>query len=600
MSQKQIPPTPDPAKLAENWNTIAERSRRLLEDFAKKQAAGELPNTDPNEFAVITRPLQTFIERVSRDPTQLMSAQFGLWQDSITLWQRMGQKMMGGQVDPVIEPAPGDKRFKDDAWIENPVFDFIMQSYLLAAKYTTAALPTQDHGSTDSKKKSQQLEFYTKQFIDAMSPSNFAATNPAVLRETVNSGGENLVNGLKNLLDDLGADGQLRVKMTALDEFEVGKNVGTTPGKVVFETPLIQLIQYTPTTETVYKRPLLIIPPWINKFYILDLQPKNSFIKYAVDQGHTVFVISWVNPDEALTDKSFDDYLLEGSLAALDAIEKATGERDVNLVGYCLGGTLTACTVAYLEARNDKRVKSATYFASLVDFSEPGDLGVFIDEEHLDLVDRQMKKKGYLDGSTMATAFNALRANDLIWSFVVNNYLMGKEPFPFDLLFWNSDATRMPRVMHNFYLREMYLENRLREPGGISLNQTPLDLRAVKAPTYIVSTKDDHIAPWRSTYAATQLYSGQVRFVLGGSGHIAGIINPPSAKKYGHWIGTELGPDPDEWLANATAHDGSWWNDWRAWVRKYAGKKVPARVPGDAELAIIEDAPGRYVQVRAA
>ncbi|MBT6274645.1 MAG: alpha/beta fold hydrolase, partial [Chromatiales bacterium] len=336
----------------------------------------------------------------------------------------------------------------------------------------------------------------------------------------------------------------------------------------------------------------------INKFYILDLQPKNSFIRWAVEQGHTVFVISWVNPGSELAEKSFDDYLTEGSLAALDAIAEATGVKDVNLVGYCLGGTLLACTLAHLAAKGDKRAKSATYFASLADFSNPGELGLFIDEEHISVIESQMEKDGYLDGATMATTFNSLRANDLIWSFVVNNYLMGKEPLPFDLLYWNSDSTRMPRAMHSFYLRQMYLENRLMQPGGISLLGTPIDLRQITTPTYIVSTKDDHIAPWKSTYSVTQLYGGSTRFVLGGSGHIAGIINPPSANKYGHWINSELPPTPDEWLEGATQKDGSWWTDWQKWVRRYGGKKVASRTPGDGKLEPIEDTPGRYVLVR--
>jgi polyhydroxyalkanoate synthase len=361
----------------------------------------------------------------------------------------------------------------------------------------------------------------------------------------------------------------------------------------------MQLLQYTPSTETVYKRPLLIIPPWINKYYILDLRPKNSFIKWAVEQGHTVFVISWVNPDEKLAHKDFQDYMLEGPLAAMDAIEQATGERDCKVIGYCLGGTLLASMLAYMAEKGDTRVKAATFFVSMMDFSEPGELGVFIDEEQLARMDEQMEKTGYFDGSSMAEAFNLLRANDLIWGFVINNYLLGKDPFPFDLLYWNSDSTRMPCKMHSFYLHNLYERNLLCKPNGISLDGVGIDLTKVETPAYFISTKEDHIAPWKSTYAGTQLLSGPVRFVLGMSGHIAGIVNPPSAKKYGYWSNDELPEDCDQWLAGAESHDGSWWLDWKKWVQRHNGKKVPARVPGDGKLEVIEDAPGSYVRVRA-
>jgi polyhydroxyalkanoate synthase len=361
----------------------------------------------------------------------------------------------------------------------------------------------------------------------------------------------------------------------------------------------MQLIQYAPTTEQVYQRPLLVIPPWINKYYILDLQPKNSFIRYALDQGFTVFVISWVNPDADHAGKTFEDYMVDGPLAALDAIAQATGERETNVVGYCLGGTLLAATLAYLAVKKDRRIKAATFLASLTDFEDPGELGVFIDEEQLAAMDESMARRGYLEGREMATTFNMLRANDLIWSFVINNYLMGKEPFPFDLLYWNSDSTRMPYAMHSFYLRRFYQENRLIEPGGISLCGVPIDLRKIRIPVYMLSTREDHIAPWASTYAATQLYQGKMTFVLAGSGHIAGVINPPSVEKYGYWTNETLPPDPEAWLEGATQHAGSWWPHWRNWNAAHAGEKIAARVPGDGALTPIEDAPGSYVRTRA-
>jgi polyhydroxyalkanoate synthase len=389
------------------------------------------------------------------------------------------------------------------------------------------------------------------------------------------------------------------IKMTDMKAFKVGENIAVTPGKVVFQNDLMQLIQYEPTTETVQRRPLLIMPPWINKFYILDLRPKNSFIKWAVDQGHTVFVVSWVNPDERLAQKRFEDYMLEGPLAALDAMEAATGEREANVIGYCLGGTLLASTLAYMAAKGDDRFKSATYFVALTDFKEPGELGVFIDEEQLESLEERMAQHGYLEGSDMATTFNMLRANDLIWSFVVNNYLLGKEPFPFDLLYWNSDSTRMPAAMHSFYLRNMYQENKLIVPGGIELAGVPIDLRRVATPSFLLSTKEDHIAPWKSTYAATQIYQGPIKFCLAASGHIAGVVNPPGQGKYGHWTNDKLPASPDEWLAGATEHKDSWWPTWEKWIGKYAGGKVKARTPGDGKLKVIEAAPGSYVERKA-
>jgi polyhydroxyalkanoate synthase len=385
--------------------------------------------------------------------------------------------------------------------------------------------------------------------------------------------------------------------MTDMAAFKIGENIAVTPGKVVYQNDLMQLIQYAPSTETVKRRPLLIIPPWINKFYILDLRPKNSFIKWAVDQGHTVFVVSWVNPDERLAQKSFTDYMFEGPLAAFDAMEKATGEREVNVIGYCLGGTLLASTLAYMTAKGDDRVKSATYFVTMVDFAEAGELSVFIDEEQLAALEERMRTTGYLEGRDMATTFNMLRANDLIWSFVVNNYLLGKDPFPFDLLYWNSDSTRMPAAMHSFYLRNMYQENRLAQPGGITLDGVPIDLTKVKVPSFLLSTREDHIAPWKSTYAAMHLYRGPVKFTLSASGHIAGVVNPPGSK-YGHWENSRKPKSPEKWLETATLVNDSWWPSWEKWIAKYAGGQVPARQPGDGKLKPIEDAPGSYVTVR--
>ncbi len=574
---------------------IAARSQRILSEFLERQSTdGQFGMADPSNIG------KAFLELTAKmmaDPAKMMQAQMSLWQDHMSLWQHTAERMMGQQSDPVIAPERGDRRFKHDDWSENQVFDFIKQSYLLTARWIQSTA-TGVEGLDESTAK--KVEFYTRQFVDAMAPSNFVMTNPEVLKATVESKGENLVRGLNNLLGDLErGKGKLRISMTDLDAFELGRNVAVTPGKVVFQNELMQLLQYEPTTETVFKRPLLIIPPWINKFYILDLQPKNSFIKWVTDQGFTVFVVSWVNPDAKLAHKSFEDYMVECPLAALDAIEQATGERDITAIGYCLGGTLLAATLAYMAEAGDDRIKAATFFVTLVDFAEAGELGVFIDDEQIASLEERMDRDGFLDGAAMATSFNMLRANDLIWSFVVNNYLLGKDPIPFDLLYWNSDTTRMPAAMHSFYLRKMYHENLLSKPGGISLAGVPIDLRKVATPAYLLSTRDDHIAPWKSTYTATQIYGGPVRFTLATSGHIAGVINPPAAKKYGHWTNDEIAPTPDAWLAGATEHAGSWWPDWKRWNAKHSGKKIAARAPGGGTLKPIEDAPGSYAKVRA-
>ncbi|MGH7064536.1 MAG: class I poly(R)-hydroxyalkanoic acid synthase [Stellaceae bacterium] len=584
----------DAAGVSRQIADIAETSRRLVAEFLDRQGAGQnIGMADP--LAIGT----AFFEMTARmlaDPGRLVEAQIALWQDYMSLWQRTAERLAGGNPEPLIAPSAGDRRFRDPAWSDNAVFDFIKQSYLLTARWLQGVVHATDGIDAHTARK---IDFYTRQFIDAMAPTNFVLSNPEVLRATIDSRGENLLNGLKNLLDDLErGKGRLAISMTDITAFRLGENVAATPGKVVFQNELIQLIQYAPTTETVKRRPLLIIPPWINKFYILDLRPENSFIRWAVAQGHTVFVISWVNPDERLAAETFADYMLKGPLAALDAIEEATGEREANAIGYCLGGTLLACTLAFMAAKRDRRIKSATFFVTMLDFAEAGELSVFIDEEQLTALEKRMDDKGYLEGRDMATSFNMLRANDLVWSFVVNNYLLGKSPLPFDLLYWNADSTRMPAAMHSFYLRHMYQQNLVAKPGGISLAGVPIDLGKVRVPAFLLSTHEDHIAPWRSTYAATRLFEGPVKFVLSASGHIAGVINPPGGK-YGHWQNDANPPTPEEWLAGATQYPGSWWPLWEGWVVKYAGGEVPARHPGDGKLPPLEDAPGSYVKARA-
>ena len=580
-----------PLQLSLSLGEIAVRSHRLMLDFLTRRP--ELSGLgDPTGAG------QAFLQLTAKliaDPMSIAQAQLELWADHMKLWQRTTERLFDPTSASDQRPATTDRRFQHPAWSENILFDYIKQSYLISAE---AILSAVSRVNDLNPKTAHKVDFYTRQFVDAMSPSNFLATNPEVLQTTIETGGENLLRGLTNLLDDLERGrGQLAVTMTDLKAFRLGENIAATPGKVIFQNELMQLIQYAPSTPEVKRRPLVIVPPWINKFYVLDLRPKNSFIRWAVGQGHTVFVISWVNPDRRLAHKRFEDYMLEGPLAALTAIEAAAGEREVNAIGYCLGGTLLAATLAYLAAQNDDRIRSATYLGTLVDFTDVGDMAVFIDEEQLAVLEKRMRRRGYLEGRDMALAFNMLRANDLIWSFVISNYLLGKQPIPFDLLYWNADSTRMPATMHSFYLRNMYHENRLAIPGGISLAGVPIDLRRIETPTFIVSTREDHIAPWQSTYAATQLYQGPIKFVLANSGHIAGMISPPGSK-YGHWQNTNLPKTPAEWFETASLVQSSWWPTWEEWISGHSGGLVKAREPGGGLLKPIEDAPGSYVRAR--
>jgi polyhydroxyalkanoate synthase len=576
---------------------IAKRSNELVRRNTERLKTDDGYQVIDPRTVVAT--FQAFAQQAVRDPAPFLQEQMALWSDLSRLWQRMAARTLFEiQTEPVIAPGPQDKRFKNEAWSESPLFDFIKQSYLLTSRCLQSSVRAVKGVDPHIQ---HQAQFYTRQFVNALAPTNFAATNPAVLEAALGSRGENLIKGLRNLLEDLErGGGRLSLKMSDPAAFQFGKNIANSPGRVVFQNELMQLIQYTPTTKAVQRRPLLIVPPWINKFYILDLKPRNSFIKWCVDQGQTVFVISWINPGAELADKEFADYLLEGPIAAIEAIERATSEPDVNVLGYCIGGTLVSCTLAYLAARREKRVAAATLLTTLLDFSDVGDISVFIDAEQLKLADEHMYRRGYLEGHHMAEAFNLLRENDLIWFFVINNYLMGRDPSAFDLLYWNSDSTRMPATMQSFYLHNMYERNVLKNPGGVTLANVPIDLRRIEVPTYFLSTREDHIAPWHSTYAGTQLVSGPVRFVLGASGHVAGVINPPAANKYGYWTGKSLPADPEKWLKGAKFHQGSWWEDWEKWLAGHGGGEVPAREPGSGDLAAIEDAPGSYVQVRVA
>jgi polyhydroxyalkanoate synthase len=580
----------DPIQLSLSLAGIAVRSQRLMIDFlTRRPDLGGL--SDPTGMG------QAFLDltvKLIANPMPIAQMQLELWKEHIKLLQRTTERLAGITNKSERRPVTADRRFRHSAWTENVLFDYIKQSYLLSAEAILSAVNRVDGLKP---KTAHKVDFYTRQFVDAMAPSNFLATNPEVLETTIETGGENLLRGLTNLLDDLERGrGRLAITMTDLEAFRLGENVATTQGKVIFQNELMQLIQYAPSTVEVKRRPLIIVPPWINKFYVLDLRPETSFIRWAVDQGHTVFVISWVNPDERLAHKGFEDYMREGPLAALDVIGVATGEREVNAIGYCLGGTLLAATLGYLSAQNDDRIQTATYFVTLVDFTDVGDMAVFIDEEQLAVLEKRMQSRGYFEAHDMALAFNMLRANDLIWSFVVSNYLLGKQPIPFDLLYWNADSTRMPAAMQSFYLRKMYHENRLAVPGGIRLGGVAIDLARIKTPTFLLSAREDHIAPWQSTYAATQLYKGPIKFVLADSGHIAGVISPPGSK-YGHWQNPNLPKSATEWFETANPVQTSWWLAWEDWVSRHAGGSVKAREPG-GPLQPIEDAPGSYVRAR--
>ena len=544
----------------------------------------------PLDPAEITRAFQQIWLDAARNPGRAWSTYSDFVQQYTQVMASTALQFWGRSQEgkPVIAPEPGDKRFSASDWQQNPVLDAIKQSYLLAA---TTLLKSASEVEGLDEHQQRKLVFYLRQFLDAISPSNVAFTNPQVIQETVQSGGQNLVTGMEHLLSDLQA-GQM--KMTDTEAFTPGRNLALTPGQVVYRNKLIELIQYAPTTEKVYATPLLFIPPWINKYYILDMQPKNSLIKFLVDSGFTVFVISWKNPDASMEDTSFEDYLTLGPLAALATIKEITGSSKVNPVGYCIGGTLLSMALPYLDAQKDETVTCATFFVSLQDFSEVGDTSVFIDEPQVEYVEGQMKERGYLDSRSMATMFNMLRANDLIWSNVVNNYFLGKEPPAFDLLYWNADGTRMARAAHSFYLRNTYLENNLIKPNKIVLKGVPIDLGNIQQDIYAVGTEQDHIVPWKSAWRITQLAGGKVRFILGGSGHIAGIINPPS-KGRGYWANDKPVKSAEQWLESAEQHKGSWWTDWLEWLTPRSGEQVAPPAMGSAAHPPIAPAPGSYV-----
>jgi polyhydroxyalkanoate synthase len=589
-------PAPDVEALAHNIAQAIEQGGKVLAAYLAPRQSGEIKTTVAADIGEMVRSIGRVAEYYMTDPRRAFAAQAALTKQFVDLWASTLQRLQGEQAPPVAAHDVSDKRFADAAWRDNPYFDFIKQAYVLTTRWAEDLVKHADELDPHDREKAH---FYLRQVTAALSPSNFLATNPELLRTTLAESGENLVRGLKMLAEDIDAGrGNLRIRQSDTRAFKLGVNMAATPGKVVFRNALMELIQYEPSTPQVYKRPLLIVPPWINKFYILDLNPEKSFVRWAVAQGLTVFVISWVNPDERHADKDFDSYMREGILTALDCIEQATGEREIAAIGYCVGGTLVAATLGYMAATGDRRISSATFFATQIDFADPGELKVFVDAEQLKAVEERMAERGYLEGAQMANAFNMLRPNDLIWSYFVNNYLKGKEPMPFDLLVWNSDSTRMPAANHKFYLRNCYLQNDLSN-GRMRLGGKTLDLKKVTIPVYELATKEDHIAPARSAFTGAKCFGGPVRYVMAGSGHIAGVVNPPGKPKYQFWTDGPPEGKFEDWVAKAKETPGSWWPDWLAWLTSQMPDKVPARKPGGAKLKPLGDAPGDYVQVKA-
>ncbi|MBX3597157.1 MAG: class I poly(R)-hydroxyalkanoic acid synthase [Rhizobiaceae bacterium] len=576
---------------------------RTLENLGKAAAAWAEPRGLGEAHDSVSEPVADMVKTFSRltqywlsDPSRALEAQTRLLAGMFSVWQTAAQRAGGAEfVEDAITPERGDKRFQDEEWAKNAFFDFLKQTYLVFARWANDLV---EHASGLDEHTRHKAAFYVKQISFALSPSNFVLTNPELFRETMAANGANLVRGMKMLAEDIAAGkGELKLRQADVSKFEIGKNIALTPGKVVARNDLVEVIQYSPTTKDVLKRPLLICPPWINKFYILDLNPEKSFIRWAVEQGHTVFVISWINPDERHARKDWESYIREGIQFALDKIETETGEREVNAIGYCVGGTLLAAGLALMAQEGDDRIRTVTLFTTQVDFSYAGDLKVFVDEDQVKALEVAMNGRGYLDGTKMAMAFNMLRSGDLIWPYVINNYMRGKDPMPFDLLYWNSDSTRMAAANHSFYLRNCYLENNM-SAGRMKLAGRNISLSDIKIPVYNLATKEDHIAPARSVFVGCGFFGGKVEFVLSGSGHIAGVVNPPSLGKYQYWTGGKPVGALEDWVANATETPGSWWPHWQKWIEENDSQRVAARAPA-SNLKSLGDAPGTYVRIRA-
>ena len=587
----------DPERFALNMARMIEQAGKAASAWTEPREKGEIRDHVAEPVVDMVKTFSKLSEYWLSDPQRALEAQTRLFAGYMSVWANAVQRLSPNAEPPedAIKPERGDKRFQDPEWGRNAFFDFLKQAYLITSRWAADLV---EHAEGLDEHTRHKASFYVKQVSNAISPSNFILTNPELFRETMASNGENLVRGMKMLAEDIAAGrGDLKLRQSDYSRFEIGKNVAMTPGKVIGRSDVAEIIQYEPTTETVLRRPLLICPPWINKFYILDLNPEKSFIRWAVEQGHTVFVISWINPDQRHGSKSWEAYIREGLQYGLDMVERATGEREVNAVGYCVGGTLLAAALALLAQEGDDRIRSATFFTTQVDFTYAGDLKVFVDEEQIAALEQAMKEKGFLEGTKMATAFNMLRSGDLIWPYVVNNYMRGKEPLPFDLLYWNADSTRMGAANHSFYLRNCYLENNLSH-GRMEMGGHAISLADVTIPVCNIATREDHIAPAKSVFLGSRFFGGEVEFILAGSGHIAGVVNPPTLKKYQYWTGGKPTGELDDWLAKATEHPGSWWPYWQKWIEEKDADRVPARKPGKA-LKPLGEAPGTYVRMRA-
>ncbi|HSI42476.1 MAG TPA: class I poly(R)-hydroxyalkanoic acid synthase [Xanthobacteraceae bacterium] len=563
--------------------------------YLRPREDGRVKDDVAEEIADVMKTLGHVAEYWLSNPQRTVEAQSRLISGYMSLWSSTLKRLGGEDAAPVVTPQARDARFSDPEWSSNPFFDTLKQSYLLTANWAEKLVKDAD---VDRHTK-HKADFYIRQIAGAVSPSNFVLTNPELLRTTLASNGENLVRGMRMLAEDIEAGGgDLKIRQSDNSKFKVGENLAVTPGKVIFQNELMQLIQYAPSTPKVLRTPVVIIPPWINKFYVLDLNPEKSFVRWAVAQGLTVFVVSWINPDQSLGNKGFEDYMRDGVMKAVEVAREAAHARQVHTIGYCVGGTMLAITLAWLAAKKKASgIRSATFFTAQFDFSLAGDLKVFIDEEQVATMERRMLESGVLEGRVMANAFNMLRANDLIWPYVVNNYLKGQAPFPFDMLYWNSDSTRLPAANHSFYLRNCYLDNKLAR-GELIIAGERLDLGTITLPTYSLATREDHIAPAASVFLGVQLFGSPTRFVLAGSGHIAGVVNPPSRAKYQYWTGADPSGSVEDWLTSAQMTPGSWWPDWFSWIEAQDGALVPARTPGGERHPPIEDAPGSYVKVK--
>lgn len=585
----------DPEAFARNLAKMIEGAGKAASAWVTPREKGLRKDNVADPMTDVVKTFSKVSEYWLADPTRALEAQTRLFSGYMAIWANSVRRMSGEAVENTAEPDRGDKRFRDPEWGENAFFDFLKQAYLVTSRWAGDLVENADGLDEHTRHKAS---FYMKQISNAMSPSNFILTNPELFKETVATNGENLVRGMQMLAEDIDAGkGDLKLRQADYSKFEVGKNIANTPGKVIARSELAEIIQYEPSTKDVLKRPLLICPPWINKFYILDLNPEKSFVKWAVGQGHTVFVVSWVNPDKRHAKMTWEDYIELGLKFALDCIEETTGETKVNAIGYCVGGTLLTAALALMARQGDNRIRSATFFATQADFEYAGDLKVFVDEDQIKSLERAMDEEGFLDGTKMATAFNMLRSSDLIWPYVINNYMRGKDPLPFDLLYWNADSTRMGAANHSFYLRNCYLNNSLSK-GEMVLEGQQLSLGDIDIPIYNLATKEDHIAPAKSVFAGCRYFSGKVDYVLTGSGHIAGVVNPPGLKKYQYWTGAEPTGSFETWFENSEEHPGSWWPHWQNWIERLNDKWVPARKVGSKKNKPLEDAPGSFVKVR--